>query len=84
MRKGAMAIFSALLFGCSTSAPHFVKLDSSGKIQLSTDTEALQRALADCKVTAEQVKADEGVLFGRGGARVALENCMRSKGYVKS
>jgi hypothetical protein len=84
MRKEAVAILSALLFGCSTSAPHFVKLDTSGKIEQSTDAEALERALADCKVTAEQVKADEGVLFGRGGARTALENCMRSKGYVKS
>jgi len=66
-------------------SPHFVKLDTSGKIEQSTDTEALQKALADCKVTAEQVKADEGTLFGgRGGARRALENCMRNKGYVKS
>jgi len=84
MRKEAVAILSALLFGCSTSDSHFVKLDSSGKIEPYTDSEALQRALADCKITEEQVRANEGVLFGRAAARTALENCMRSKGYVKS
>jgi hypothetical protein len=82
MRKEVIAIPCVLLFGCSTPA-HFVKLDNSGKIESSTDSEALQRALADCKITEEQVRANEGVWFGRSAARTAFENCMRGKGYTK-
>jgi hypothetical protein len=82
MPKQAIAILCALLAGCSS--PQFVKLDASGKVDPSANPEARQRDLADCEVTAAQVRSDAGPLFGRSTARAALDNCMRSKGYLRS
>jgi hypothetical protein len=82
MRKEATAVLCALLAGCSS--PHFVKLDASGKVDLSTNPEALKRDLADCQVVEAHARSEAGPLFGRGTARVALDNCMRTKGYLKT
>jgi hypothetical protein len=82
MRKEAIAVLCALLAGCSSS--QFVKLDASGKAEPSADPEAYQRDLADCQVTATRVRSQAGVIFGYSSAKSALDNCMRSKGYLKS
>jgi hypothetical protein len=84
-QKAVMVIACASLLGCSSSSPNFVKLDASGKIDpSSTNAETLKRDLADCEVTASQIRTDAGVLLGRSIARTAFTNCMRGKGYVKS
>ena len=82
MRKEAIAVLCALLAGCSSS--QFVKLDASGKAEPSADPEAYQRDLADCQPVEAQARWAAGLLFARGTARIALANCMRGKGYVKT
>ena len=82
MRKEAIAVVCALLAGCSS--PQFVKLDASGKIDPSANPEALQRDLADCEVVEAHVRSAGGNIFNTATARAALDNCMRSKGYLKS
>jgi hypothetical protein len=84
MRKEANAILCALLTGltgCSSS--QFVKLDATGKADPSANPEAYQRDLADCQVTATRVRSEAGAIFGYSSAKSALDNCMRSKGYLK-
>jgi hypothetical protein len=82
MLKIAIAVLCALLCGCTS--PQFVKLDSSGKLDPSANPETLQRDRADCEVTAMHVRTQAGPLFGMASAKVALDNCMRSKGYLKA
>jgi hypothetical protein len=47
MRKEATAFLCALLVGCAS--PHFVKLDASGKVDLSSNPDTLKRDLVDCQ-----------------------------------
>lgn len=82
MRKEATAVLCALLAGCSS--PHFVKLDASGRVDLFSNPETLKRDLADCQPVEAQARWAAGLLFARGTARIALANCMRGKGYVKT
>ena len=82
MRTEAVAILCALLAGCSS--PNFVKLDNSGKIDASANRESQERDLADCKVVEANVRSQSGAAFNTANERAALDNCMRSKGYVKS
>ena len=81
MRKRAIAVLCAVLAGCSSS--QFVKLDAAGKVDASANPEAYQRDLADCQVTATQVRNEAGFIFGYASAKSALDNCMRSKGYLR-
>jgi hypothetical protein len=83
MRREALAALCALLVGCSSSPPHFVKLDSSGKIDPSVNPETLQRDLAECKVEEANVRSEQGAVFNGSTVRGAFDNCMRSKGYLK-
>lgn len=82
MQTLAIAAVCALLADCST--PQFVKLDSSGKVDPSANPETFQRDLADCEVVQTHVRVEQGTVFNHSAARAALDNCMRSKGYVKS
>jgi hypothetical protein len=85
MRRVVTSILSgALLIGCSSATPNFVKLDASGKKDLSANNEALQRDVADCKVLQAHVREEGSLFFNTSTARAAFDNCMRSKGYVKS
>jgi hypothetical protein len=85
MRQAAVPIFCvAALVGCSSSSPNFVKLDKSGKMDLSANAETLQRDIADCKVLEAHVREEGSLLFNSSTARAAFDNCMRYKGYVKS
>jgi hypothetical protein len=71
MRQAVVrAFFAAILVGCASASPSFVKLDASGTKDVSANRETLERDVADCKNTSS--------------ARMAFDNCMRSKGYVKS
>jgi hypothetical protein len=81
MRKEAVLVLCALLAGCSS--PKFTKLDSAGQVDPALNPETLQRDLADCEVTATQVRSENGPLLARSAAKAALDNCMRSKGYVR-
>jgi hypothetical protein len=81
MRKRAIAVLCALLAGCSSA--QFVKLDAAGKVDAAANPEAYQRDLADCQVTATQVRNEGGFIFGYASAKSALDNCMRSKGYLR-
>jgi hypothetical protein len=57
MRRVVTSILSgALLIGCSSATPNFVKLDASGKADLSANNEALQRDVADRKVLQAHVR----------------------------
>jgi hypothetical protein len=58
--------------------------DASGKKDLSASPETLQIDLADCKVLEAYVRAEAGTFFNTSSARMAFDNCMRSKGYIKS
>jgi hypothetical protein len=82
MRKKATAFLCALLAGCSS--PHFVKLDAEGRVDVSANPETLKRDLADCQIVEANARREAGLWFARGTARIALANCMRSKGYLKS
>ena len=82
MSRVALGILCALLAGCSS--PNFVKLDNSGKIDASANRESQERDLADCKVVEANVRSQSGAGFNMANERAALDNCMRSKGYVKS
>jgi hypothetical protein len=82
MRKKATAFLCALLVGCAS--PHFVKLDGSGRVDVFADPTTVKRDLADCQVVEANTRREAGFLFGRGTARIALDNCMRSKGYLKT
>jgi hypothetical protein len=79
MRKEATAFLCALLAGCAS--PHFVKLDASGKVDLASNPDDLKRDLADCQAEARR---ESGFLFASGTAKIALANCMRGKGYLKT
>jgi hypothetical protein len=72
------------LIGCSSTSPNFVKLDASGKRDLSANNEILQRDIADCKVLEAHVREEGSLVFNTSTARAAFDNCMRYKGYVKS
>ena len=72
------------LIGCSTPSPNFVKLDASGKRDLSANNETLQRDRADCKVLEAHVREEGSLVFNTSTVRAAFDNCMRYKGYVKS
>jgi hypothetical protein len=67
-------VFAAMLVGCVSGSPSFVKLNR----------ETLERDLADCKVLEARVRMEGGTFFNTSSARMALDNCMRSKGYIKS
>jgi hypothetical protein len=82
MPKEAAAFLCVLLAGCAS--PHFVKLDASGKVDLSANPETLKKDLADCQIEEANARRDAGLWFGRGTARVALANCMRIRGYSKT
>ena len=82
MRKEAIAFLCALLAGCAS--PHFVKLDASGKVDLLANPDALKKDLADCQIEEANARRDAGLWFARGTARIALVNCMRIKGYLKT
>ena len=85
MRPEAAPIFcAAILIGCASASPSFVKLDASGKKDLSASPETLQIDLADCKVLEANVRAEAGTFFNTSSARMAFDNCMRSKGYIKN
>ena len=59
MRQEAAPIFcAAILIGCASASPSFVKLDASGKKDLSASPETLQIDLADCKVLEANVRAE--------------------------
>lgn len=60
------------------------ELDASGKQDVSANREALERDVADCKVLEAHVRTESGTFFNTSTARMAFDNCMRSKGYVKS
>jgi len=83
MRKEVIMVTCVILAGCSTSG-NFIKLDDSGKPTSQTDAEAFQRDLSDCQAFAGLVKAERGFLFGGSYAKTALNNCMRSRGYIRS
>jgi hypothetical protein len=51
---------------------------------LPTSPETLRIDLADCKVLETHVRAEAGTFFKTSSARMAFDNCMRSKGYIKS
>ena len=83
MRRVAGSMLCAvLLIGCST--PNFVKLDMSGKKDLSANNETLKRDIADCKVLEAHVREEGSLIFNPSTVRAAFDNCMRYKGYVKS
>jgi hypothetical protein len=85
MRRVAGSILcAALLIGCSSAPPNFVKLDMSGKKNLSANNETLQRDIADCKVLEAHVREEGSLIFNTSTVRAAFDNCMRYKGYVKS
>ena len=85
MRQEAAPILcAAILLGYASASPSFVKLDASGKKDLSASPETLQIDLADCKVLEAHVRAEAGTFFNTSSARMAFDNCMRSKGYIKS
>jgi len=84
MRRVIPILCVTLLVGCSSSTPNFVKLDASGKKDLSANPEATQRDIADCKAFEDYVREDGGTVFNTSSARSAFTNCMRSKGYLKS
>jgi hypothetical protein len=85
VRQTMLALLcAAVLAGCSSGSPNFAKLDAAGKLDLSANSETLQRDLADCKVVEDHVRVEAGTVFNTSSARMALDNCMRSKGYVKS
>jgi hypothetical protein len=74
MRRVAGSILcAALLIGCSSAPPNFVKLDMSGKKNLSANNETLQRDIADCKVLEAHVREEGSLIFntshGKGGLR---------------
>jgi hypothetical protein len=50
MRNQAVVVSCALLFGCAS--PHWVKLDSAGKIEPTQNSGDLLKALDDCSVVA--------------------------------
>jgi hypothetical protein len=78
----ATTVLCVLLIGCSS--PHFVKLDASGNVDPSANPETSRRDLAECQAVEARVASGTGPLFGRGTGKVALANCMRSKGYLKT
>ena len=85
MRRLAISLFGVLLLaGCSSSTPNFVKLDASGNKDPSASREALARDVADCKVLEAHVREEGSLFFNSSTVRIAFENCMRSKGYVRS
>jgi hypothetical protein len=85
MRRMAGPILcAALLIGCSSATPNFVKLDMSGKKDLSANNETLKRDIADCKVLEAHVREEGSLIFNTSTVRAAFDNCMRYKGYVKS
>jgi hypothetical protein len=84
MRQEAAPFCAAILIGCASASPSFVKLDASGKKDLSASPETLQIDLADCKVLEAHVRTEAGTFFNTSSARMAFDNCMRSKGYIKS
>jgi len=85
MRGETFIFLCVLLAGCSTGSPSdFVKLDASGKVDASVSGEAIQRDFADCQVLKDQVRSEQGAVFSGRTAQNAFDNCMRSKGYVKS
>jgi hypothetical protein len=73
-----------MLVGCASASPSFVKLDASGKRDAPANPETLERDVADCKVLEAHVRAEAGTFFETSSARMAFDNCMRSKGYIKS
>jgi hypothetical protein len=86
MRQAVVPVFcAAMLVGCASASPSFVKFNASGKKDVSANRETLERDVADCKVLEAHVRTEAGTFFNTSSARMALDNCMRSKGYyVKS
>ena len=85
MRQAAVPVFcAAMLVGCASASPSFVKLDASGKKDVSANRETLERDVPDCKILEAHVRTEAGTFFNTSSARMAFDNCMRSKGYVKS
>ncbi|MGO8841745.1 MAG: hypothetical protein ACLQF1_11600 [Methyloceanibacter sp.] len=85
MRQAAVPVFCATtLIGCASASPSFVKLDASGKRDVSANPETLERDVADCKVLEAHVRAEAGTFFNTSAVRMAFANCMRSKGYIES
>ena len=82
-REACSLLFAVVLAGCS-STPNFVKLDANGKTDLSANPETFQRDLAECKVVEDHVRMEGSLVFNSATSRGALDNCMRSKGYVAS
>jgi hypothetical protein len=62
MRRVIPILCVTLLVGCSSSTPNFVKLDASGKKDLSANPEATQRDIADCKAFEDYVREDGGTV----------------------
>ena len=84
MRQAVVCAFlAAILVGCASASPSFVKLDASGKKDVSANRETLERDAADCKVLEAHVRTEAGAFFNTSSAKMAFDNCMRSKGYVK-
>ena len=84
MHRAVLVFCVAFLVGCSSGSSNFVKLDATGKKDLSANAETLQRDIADCKVLEAHVREEGGTVFNTSSARMAFNNCMRSKGYVAS
>jgi hypothetical protein len=82
MRNQAVVVSCALLFGCAS--PHWVKLDSAGKIEPTQNSGDLLKALDDCSVVAAATPEALDRLFGSESAYAALQKCMHDKGYIKS
>ena len=84
MHRAVPLLCVAILAGCSSGNSNYVKLDASGKQDVSANPETLQRDMADCKVVEAHVREEAGTVFNTSTARMAFANCMRSKGYVGS
>jgi len=84
MHRAVLVFCVAFLVGCSSGSSNFVKLDATGKKDLSANAETLQRDRDNCKVLEAHVREEGGTIFNTSSARMAFNNCMRSKGYVAS
>ncbi len=84
MHRAVPFVCVVLLAGCSSGSSDYVKLDASGKQDTSANPETTQRDIADCKVVEAHVREEGGTVFNTSTARMAFNNCMRSKGYVGS